>query len=53
MKRENWILHQVGEKPIRFEFGVDMLQYVALNKVTGYCVDPDHKVINIKKGKIK
>jgi hypothetical protein len=46
-------VHKVGEQPKQFDTLYAALGYVSDKKFTGYIVDPDGAVINIRKGKRK
>ena len=45
------VVHEVGEKPKYFDSLHGALGYVSDKTFTGYIVDPDGGVINIRKGK--
>ena len=47
------IVHEVGEKPKQFDTLSAALGYCSDRRFTGYIVDPDHNIIDIKKGKRK
>lgn len=45
------ILHEVGETPRRFARMAEAMRTAWEEKTTGYIVDPEHTVINLRKGK--